>query len=588
MSTLPPPPWPLTRTLVCMGVLVLLLEGLLLFAGNGGVLHGSLLDPDCYMHLQRALRLMTGGWQPGGFDPRVNAPFGFAIHWTSLFDSLLVAGARVLTVLGLTPRDALYLWGSLISPLLLVLALGVFAAGVRPWVHGPLFLWLTVLLFTQPQLSGAFFLGRVDHHSLILGLMLVQLAWLFAISDGRALRTGLALPLALAAGAAAGVQLCTTIEALLTILFVSLVLALAWTAMARPVLGLLTAYWGACLGIVLAWLLLTRGPQFFEPLYDRVSVVHGLVLAAGTVSLACANFLPARILRPGSARWAVLALVSVMAAAIVGAIYPAFFLGPWPNLAPAVKVWHREIGELQPLLPDSMPHLAAFLAQLAAAVLALPLAVRRLRHGRAGERLPMLACLFGFCLFGVLSMAQMRWAGEVQVVMLLPWTLTTQALWRSELALPLGRRHIPLRSVLLMGALVVQIAPQLLMPRTERVPQAAQTCDWHAAIQALALRQPQHGIVMTQLWWGPELLWRTGFDVVGAPYEIAPALADTAIFEKASASAAQAVLARRHIGYVLTCGVARPAIMPALVPLPFAAPGFHLYRTALASSPAAR
>ena len=97
--------------------------------------HGILIDPDCYMHLQRALRLMSGGWKLDGFDPRINAPFGYAIHWTGLFDRLLAAGAWPLTWLGIDIRDALYIWGSAISPVLLMLALAVFAAGVRPWVE---------------------------------------------------------------------------------------------------------------------------------------------------------------------------------------------------------------------------------------------------------------------------------------------------------------------------------------------------------------------------------------------------------------------------------------------------------------------
>ena len=160
--------WPLWRTASCAALLVVAVETLLLFTGASGVRHGVLIDPDCFMHLERAYRLMAGGWQSGGFDPRINAPFGYAIHWTILFDALLAAGAAPLAWLGMDLHHALYLWGSLISPLLLMLALAVFAWGVRPWVQGPSFLWLTLLLFTQPQLSGAFLVGRADHHSLIL------------------------------------------------------------------------------------------------------------------------------------------------------------------------------------------------------------------------------------------------------------------------------------------------------------------------------------------------------------------------------------------------------------------------------------
>ncbi|HWF65473.1 MAG TPA: hypothetical protein VN685_12740, partial [Rhizomicrobium sp.] len=336
------------RTLFCAAALVAAVETLFLFTGASGVRHGILIDPDCYMHLQRAYRLMREGWQSGNFDPRVNAPFGYAIHWTVLFDALLVAGAAPLTWLGVGAHNALYLWGSLISPTLLILALGVFAWGVKPWMQGSAFLWLAVLLFTQPLLSGAFLVGRADHHSLILGLLLAQLAWLYAAMDGRAgIGAWPALAAAFMAGIGAGLALCTTVEGLLTLLLISLVLAIAWVWFQQAALRLLAAYWAGCLVITLAWLMLTRGAVFFQPAYDRVSVVHAVVLAVGLAAI-----LLAEVLAYHFARWTALGIAGACAVLAIGALYPDFFLGPWPHLDPAVKAWHRQIGELQPLLPD--------------------------------------------------------------------------------------------------------------------------------------------------------------------------------------------------------------------------------------------
>ena len=318
-------PWPLWRTASCAALLVVAVETLLLFTGASGVRHGVLIDPDCFMHLERAYRLMAGGWQSGGFDPRINAPFGYAIHWTILFDALLAAGAAPLAWLGMDLHHALYLWGSLISPLLLMLALAVFAWGVRPWVQGPSFLWLTLLLFTQPQLSGAFLVGRADHHSLILGLMLAQLAWLYAAMAGRLGEGRVGVAAAFAAGVGAGVQLCTTVEGLLTLLLVSMVLAIAWAWWQRAGVKLLFAYWAGCLAMTLAWLMLTRREMFFQPAYDRVSIVHAVVLGVGALAIALVM-----LLARAMPRLAALGLAGAMAAAAIGALYPDFFLGPWP------------------------------------------------------------------------------------------------------------------------------------------------------------------------------------------------------------------------------------------------------------------
>ena len=251
----------------------MLIQSLLLAGGNGRVLHGMLFDPDCYMHLQRALRMMTGGWQPQGFDPRINAPFGFAIHWTSLFDTLLAVGTWPLTWFRVDPRDALYIWGSAISPLTLMLSLAVFAAGVRPWIEGPSFLWLTVLIFTQPYLSGAFLLEATGSSQLdprpdagAAGLALCHAGWALERRAHGARRCFCRR----CGGCRA---LCTTVEGLLTILPVSLVMALAWSCYAQTVLSCWRAI-GPVSAATLIWLVATNGSAIFKPAYDHVSVVH--------------------------------------------------------------------------------------------------------------------------------------------------------------------------------------------------------------------------------------------------------------------------------------------------------------------------
>jgi hypothetical protein len=319
--------------------------------------------------------------------------------------------------------------------------------------------------------------------------------------------------------------------------------------------------------------MLTRWPVFFQPAYDRVSIVQATVLGIGTIAIMVVMLL-ARIMP----RTAAIAVAGVVAAFIVAMLYPDFFAGPWPHLDPAVRAWHRQIGELQPLLPSDLFHIGQFLAAFAACLIALPLTLHRLRHGAAGERFVMLTALCGFGLFGALSLAQMRWSGEVQAVMLLPWTLTTQRIMKSSIALQVRSRRIPLRSAFLMAALFLQITPSAFAaPIPGRVPPASVTCDWDGAARALGRLPRQQGTVMTELWYGPDILWRSGFDVVGAPYEIAPAIADSARFEAGTAEARQ-ILARRHIDYVLTCGARADAKALGLVPLAFTASGFHFYR----------
>jgi hypothetical protein len=132
-----------------------------------------------------------------------------------------------------------------------------------------------------------------------------------------------------------------------------------------------------------------------------------------------------------------------------------------------------------------------------------------------------------------------------------------------------------------MATLLMQIAPTALSAAPARMPVQSAACDWNRAARALAAMPSQRGVLMTELWHGPEILWRTGFDVIGAPYEMAPALEDTARFERGSLAAARDVLARRHVSYVLSCGDRREAGAIGLEPMPFSEPEFRLYRVTL-------
>jgi hypothetical protein len=135
---------------------------------------------------------------------------------------------------------------------------------------------------------------------------------------------------------------------------------------------------------------------------------------------------------------------------------------------------------------------------------------------------------------------------------------------------------------LLASVLLIQMIPGLLAPSRETAGLTTpSTCNWSAAATALGHRFPpatQAGVLLTELWYGPEILWRSGFDVVGGPYEIASAIADTRRFEQGKAEQARAVLTERRVGYVLTCGARPDAATLGLVVEPFPVAGFAFYR----------
>lgn len=545
--------WSVARTSLYAGAVVVAIHATLLASGNSAVLHGILLDHDCYMHLERALRMMVDGNWHDTPDPRLNAPFGYSIHWTALFDSLLVAGATPFTWFGLDRHTALYVWGSAISPILLIAALSVLAWGVRPRVQGAAFLWLTVLLFTQFQLAGSFIVGRPDHHSLVIGLLFAQLAWAYALFDGRVgSRT------ALVAGVMAGLQMSTSVEALLTILLISTAIVSAWLFYGRRHLDDLALYLGACAATVLLWLIWEGGQHLVEPAYARVSIVHVVVLTSAAFAVAMLSWADRRMpLSNPKRQIGAIVATAALAALPTSILFPDFFLGPWPHLDPVIAAWHKQIAELQPLAPTNFEELGGFLTQMTGALLAVPFTVRRLLHGTENDKPIMMLSLIGLLLFGTLTMFQGRWCGEVQAIMLLPWTLTTMAIMKSTAAISVRKVHIPIRAFVLSAALMLQMVPASLaqgaLNLADITTHPAKDCRWDEASIVLGRSVPGRQIVIMPVWYGPDVLWRSDLRVLAGPYEIPPAFADTDAFFKGNEQAAHAVVARRGISYALVC-----------------------------------
>ncbi|MBF0307809.1 MAG: hypothetical protein HQL41_19510, partial [Alphaproteobacteria bacterium] len=152
------PPRHRRRTLALAALMVAAFQIVLAGSGASPVLDGRLLDPDCYMRLTRVAWLLdAGGWWDASM-PRSNAPYGEALHWTRPLDLLLAAGAWPLApLLGL--ERALFVWGALISPLLLLAALPALSWASRPFLDDRGFLLLCGLLLVQPQLSAVFMVG---------------------------------------------------------------------------------------------------------------------------------------------------------------------------------------------------------------------------------------------------------------------------------------------------------------------------------------------------------------------------------------------------------------------------------------------
>jgi hypothetical protein len=165
-----------TLAVVIACLLAIVIQTGAVVRGIAPLLNGGLVDTDDYMRLVRVEHLwLTGAW----FDsviPRVDPPTGLALHWSRPMDVLLMAGAFLATPL-LGFKSALYWWGSVISPVLLMVSIAAMA-----WAAAPLIprrgLPLVALLFVaQPSIEHRYIIGRPDHHGLLILLLVLAIGY---------------------------------------------------------------------------------------------------------------------------------------------------------------------------------------------------------------------------------------------------------------------------------------------------------------------------------------------------------------------------------------------------------------------------
>ena len=254
--------------LIPLGCLVLG-QAVLALGGVLPVLDGALVDSDAYMRLSRVLQLHdSGSWFDPRF-PRINPPDGHVQHWTRPLDALLLAGAWLLEPL-LGFARALHLWGVLISPALLALAVVATAWAAAPALDRDSRLLACLVLLTQPTVLAYTSVGRPDHHSLLLLLAVILIGLTARLAaaphDRRA---------ALFAGVIAGLGIWVSSEAMIFVAVSLATLGLFWLAGTPGMVAANRTYLVTAAAALGTALLLERGPaELFALESDRLSIVH--------------------------------------------------------------------------------------------------------------------------------------------------------------------------------------------------------------------------------------------------------------------------------------------------------------------------
>lgn len=524
----------LERHPLVIGLLMVFI-GQVLFAmvGVSPILSGDLLDSDCYSRLVRVLQLHESGAWWTTLDPRINVPFGETLQWTRPLDVLIEMGAEPLGWI-LPYRQALFIWGALISPILLVITVVVLWAALGRRLGAKGFLLLVLLLHASPALIGTFLIGRPDHHSLLALLFIGQILLVLSIAEGRsASRCGWL-------GAIGGLALWVSIEAAVPQAYFGICLTGLWLAR-RIDAGCLAAYGGALFATTAVAIAIEFPPAlWWVPAYDRISVVQATLLGLTALMWTGIAFkepagMPARLLSLAGVG-AVLAITSALA-------FPKLLVGPFVEHGEIARAWLMTVREWQPLWPTDRVRAASMFTDLGPALVVIPWLIVRRREPAA------LILLLGCLLFIGCALSANRWSSYAQAMFLLPWVDAVWWLWNRS-ALPM-RRLVATLAVTAGFVLALLVNPLGQAGARAVVEEGCPIAPLATHLRGLGGRDQ---VLMTYLFIGPELEWRTDFDLIGIPSANEATITDTlSVLGAEDENQAAGVLRRRGVDYLLLC-----------------------------------
>jgi hypothetical protein len=517
------------------------------------------------MRLRRVLYLYESGNWYNAFDVRTNAPYGELIHWTRLLDTILFTGAWIGSAVAPFPR-ALFVWGTFVGPALLMALVPVWSWGTRPVLGRGGFLLCFALFPLLGLLNGTFLLGNPDHHGLIALLFLTGIAIFVRLASGQA-----SARVALAAGAVAGAAVWVGIVEVLAATYFGTALALLWLWRGNPYDRYLSAYVvGLAAAITLA-LVVERPPgDWLSPFYERLSFVHWFVVATVAVAwfVIRAGMAKAAISNEYVARFVTLAIVGALTLTAVALVFPRFFQAPLVAAgSPIIDQWLANNIEFRSAWPVNRAAAQTFFAKVGPAIVALAYMVWRWRSATAEMRNVFAVLLLGYLFYLPLALSAIRWISFVQALALLPLAMAIVAVWQWEGSFAFASQRVRLRSMAvtavifgpLFAAAVVAGSGSGSSQTQASASQAQrhQNCDV-PAVSAYLTRTYETArggdILFTYLNWGAEIVWRTPYSVVGAPYTNLASLTDTSnLFHAQTDGDAAGIVHQRGIGLILVC-----------------------------------
>lgn len=488
-----------------------------IFAYNKIVLKNNLAeltDTDTYMRLVRVEQLAeTGAWYDS-FIHRSNFPYGEELHWTRPLDVILLAGAYLLKPFqGF--QKGLLTWAINIS-----LALGILCLLALLWATKPIMKknaqrLLMLLFIVQPIILSVFFMGRPDHHSLIILLFILLLGCLFRMT-----KLPKSLFSAFLAGFIAAVSLWISIENIIPVMMVFITLGVMWLIHGQDYAQELLNFSLSTFSFCLIFLLIERPASALLVIeYDKISIVHIFVLmlsilATYSLTLIKSNKLSHRILN--------LTLILIACGLAIWAAFPNFYHGPMAEVNKDIyPIWLNKVNETQPLWYAGINNkILIFGETILFFMYLIFLVITKRLKSQFTILLPLISGLAIFLPL-TLYMIRMSYYYLIIIIIFLALFLDNIITYINTLKVKKFTQSI-LRSLIILifilalpgTGLYFAVSSNNSSDNTGRYNIKA----LGSFLNEYQINHPDTKTILTFLDFGPELLYRTNYNVIATPY----------------------------------------------------------------------
>lgn len=510
-------------------------------------------DTDDYMRLVYVLEYLNGklGWYDHVID-RSNVPFGGDIHWTHLYDIILIAGTYIFRIFFNSVKDALLHWAMFVTPVISCFSIVIFYRICRNFFKKEMSFICGMLFMLTPYICVQMRTCRPDHHGFLILLSLLTIKYFLDFL--KSVRSDVYIIQAIKLGLAYSLALTASPELLLVIVPLELFFIIHWIIFQKFTKAFMVKSISWLVQIVICYLAFSSdgidGISHID--YDKLSIVHVYLAFTSSIFwfvlykralltkyIDCCNM---------QKRLTIVALIGVPLILSILLLFPKIIYLMSGNIDSEVRrLWLPNINEMKsPLNNQSSYVFWSYIFFILITIIGYVFSLLNLRHIKKPNKLLitfMCSSSILYIIFGAISARTLYYTAIFAIPFI---TNGLYCFFSSKLDRNRGYYTI------LVFIFSIYVIPLSLAHDND------DEYDTRAVSKGLVdyfqkIKEPS--VILTTDWYGPMLLFYTNHSVVSIPYhrQTYGILADDTVFSSRSATLddLKKILKKSQVSYLV-------------------------------------